>query len=77
MEKTIKDLKLDNRNANKHTEAGNKLLKKSINELGYGRSILLDKDERIIAGNGVVTQSDKTSFLRVYLYQKLKTSSYN
>ena len=50
----IKDLKFDDKNFNKHTEYGMGLLNKSLSELGAGRSILIDKDNNIIAGNGVV-----------------------
>jgi hypothetical protein len=51
---TIKDLNFDTKNANKHTEKGMRLLEKSLSKLGAGRSILLDKDNNIIAGNGVI-----------------------
>lgn len=50
----ISDLKFDDKNFNKHTEFGMSLLEKSLRELGAGRSILLDKDNNIIAGNGIV-----------------------
>lgn len=50
----IKDLKFDNKNFNKHTEFGMGLLEKSLNKFGAGRSILVDKDNNIIAGNGIV-----------------------
>lgn len=54
-EKTkISDLKFDNKNANKHTQKGLKLVEKSLQENGFGRSILLDKDNNIVAGNGVI-----------------------
>ena len=49
----ISDLKFDRKNANNHTEKGNRLLEKSLSRLGCGRSVLLDKDNNIIAGNGV------------------------
>ena len=53
MEQTIdiKTLVQDDHNFNKGTEAGRKLMEKSFTELGAGRSILVDKDGRIIAGN--------------------------
>lgn len=51
---SIKDLKFDDKNFNKHTEFGMSLIEKSLRENGAGRSILLDKDNNIIAGNGVV-----------------------
>lgn len=41
----------DPRNANKGTERGKKMLDKSIAELGAGRSILVDKNGVVIAGN--------------------------
>lgn len=50
----IKDLKFDDKNFNKHTEFGMGLLEKSLRENGAGRSILIDKDNKIIAGNGII-----------------------
>lgn len=47
----IKDLVQDNRNLNKGTEQGRELIQKSLREFGAGRSILIDKNNRIIAGN--------------------------
>lgn len=51
---TIKELEFDNKNFNSHTSLGMSLLEKSLRENGAGRSILIDKDNRIIAGNGIV-----------------------
>lgn len=51
---SINELKFDDKNFNKHTEYGMGLLEKSLRQNGAGRSILLDKDNNIIAGNGVV-----------------------
>ena len=50
----IDELKFDDKNFNKHTEFGMSLLEKSLRENGAGRSILIDKDNNIIAGNGIV-----------------------
>lgn len=50
----ISDLKFDDKNFNQHTEYGMSLLEKSLRENGAGRSILIDKNNRIIGGNGVV-----------------------
>lgn len=47
----FENLVLDDLNANMGTEYGTHLLEKSFRELGAGRSILLDKNNRIIAGN--------------------------
>lgn len=50
----ISELKFDNKNFNKHTAFGMELLEKSLRDNGAGRSILLDKDNNIIAGNGII-----------------------
>lgn len=47
----INDLHQDAHNFNKGTAEGTRLMDKSFQELGAGRSILLDKDNNIIAGN--------------------------
>ena len=47
----IQTLVQDDHNFNKGTDAGRQLMEKSFKELGAGRSILVDKDGRIIAGN--------------------------
>lgn len=52
-EAKISDLVFDDKNFNKHTEFGMSLIEKSIRNNGAGRSILIDKNNRIIAGNGV------------------------
>ena len=50
----ISDLKFDDKNMNQHCPKGLGLLEKSLQQFGAGRSILIDKSNRIIAGNGVV-----------------------
>lgn len=57
--KTLRDLKHDEHNFNDHTEEGMQLLDKSISTNGFGRSILVDKNDNIIAGNGVVETARK------------------
>ena len=53
MSETIKlsDLQPDANNANKGTERGTYMIRRSLEKLGAGRSIVLDKQGRIIAGN--------------------------
>lgn len=51
LETSIDQLTPDDLNANKGTEYGQHLIEKSFRELGAGRSILLDKNNKIIAGN--------------------------
>ena len=45
------NIKPDVKNANRGTERGRYMVEASLRETGAGRSILLDKDGRIIAGN--------------------------
>ena len=47
----IEDVTPDDKNFNRGTQEGRRLLEKSLRELGAGRSILLDRNNRIIAGN--------------------------
>lgn len=62
---TLDALTLDGRNFNRHTEQGMSLLEKSLRELGAGRSILVDKNNNIIAGNGIVEAAGKAGITRV------------
>lgn len=66
---TIKDLKFDDKNFNKHTEFGMSLLEKSLRENGAGRSILLDKDNNIIAGNGIVEAAGQIGLEKVKIVE--------
>jgi DNA modification methylase len=76
--KKLSDLAPDSRNANKGTERGNAMIENSLRQYGAGRSILLDRNGRIIAGNKtaenagslgmndvVVVQSDGTKLIAV------------
>ena len=47
----IEELAQDQRNFNKGTEQGQELMERSFKEMGAGRSILIDKNGHIIAGN--------------------------
>ena len=47
----IEDLKQDSRNFNKGCEQGQELMERSFKEMGAGRSILIDRNGNIIAGN--------------------------
>ena len=50
----LSELIPDDKNLNKHTQYGMSLLEKSVRGHKFGRSILVDKNNRIIAGNGIV-----------------------
>jgi hypothetical protein len=53
----ITDIQPDDRNANRGTERGAVLLEQSLRNYGAGRSILLDKHNRVIAGNKTLEQA--------------------
>lgn len=52
--KTIRDLTPDDKNANRGAQRGSGFLEQSLEKFGAGRSILIDKNGRIIAGNKTV-----------------------
>lgn len=53
------EIKFDKRNYRKHSEENKKVIRKSLEELGAGRSVLLDNEGSLIAGNGVYEQAKK------------------
>ena len=52
-----KEIKTDRRNYRKHSEENKRLIQKSLLECGTGRSIVIDNENEIIAGNGVFEQA--------------------
>lgn len=52
-----KEIKLDENNYRIHDDRNKRLIQKSLKGYGAGRSILLDKDGVIIAGNGTYEQA--------------------
>ena len=65
----IKKLKFDENNFNKHNDEGMELLGKSISQNGYGRSILLDKDNNIVGGNGVTEKAIELGATKVRIIE--------
>lgn len=51
------NIKLDSRNYRIHGEENKRLIRKSLSECGAGRSIVIDKDNVMIAGEGVYEQA--------------------
>lgn len=51
------EIKFDKRNYRKHNQRNKDLIKKSLEECGAGRSIVIDNDNEIIAGNGIYEQA--------------------
>lgn len=61
----IEDLKFDERNYRVHDDRNKSLIKKSIDECGLARSVVVDSENCLIGGNGVVSQVDKDTPIRV------------
>ena len=53
------NIKYDARNYRKHNDKNKKLINKSLKECGAGRSIVIDSENEIIAGNGIYEQAQK------------------
>ena len=51
---SINDLKSDHKNARKRTNQSAELIQESIKRYGAARSIVIDEDNRILAGNGTI-----------------------
>ena len=51
------EIKFDSRNYRKHNQRNKDLINKSLAECGAGRSILIDNNDEIIAGNGIYEQA--------------------
>ena len=65
----INELKFDDKNFNRHTQRGMGLIEKSLQQFGAGRSILIDKDNNIIAGNGVVEAAGQIGLDKVRIIE--------
>ncbi|MCP4181430.1 MAG: site-specific DNA-methyltransferase [bacterium] len=51
-------IKLDPKNARLHNDKNKSQIKKSLEDLGAGRSIVIDNEDYVIAGNGVFEQAE-------------------
>ena len=51
---SIKDLKSDHKNARKRTDRSATLIEESLKKYGAARSIVIDEDNRVLAGNGTI-----------------------
>lgn len=61
----IEELTQDAHNFNKGTDEGRELMQRSLKELGAGRSILIDKNGNIIAGNKTQEAAIKAGITKV------------
>lgn len=53
------EIKIDSRNYRIHGDENKRLIHKSLVECGAGRSVLADRDNVLIAGNGVYEEAQK------------------
>ena len=51
---SINQLKSDHKNARKRTDRSSSLIKESLEKFGAARSIVIDEENRILAGNGTI-----------------------
>lgn len=63
--KTAADLIQDEHNYRKHSDTNKARIRKSIDEAGLGRSVVIDADGVLVAGNGVQSVIDKDTPVRV------------
>lgn len=69
IETSIEHLVPDDHNFNKGTEYGDHLMDESLRKFGFGRSILLDKNNRIIAGNKTAEKAGELGFENVVIVE--------
>lgn len=69
IETNIESLVPDNKNFNKGTQFGDHLMDESLRRFGLGRSILIDKNNRIIAGNKTAEKAADIGFTDVVVVE--------
>lgn len=62
---SINDLKADHKNARKRTDRSAGLIKESLQRYGAARSIVIDEDNRILAGNGTIEGAKEAGISRI------------
>ena len=69
IETNIESLVPDNKNFSKGTQYGDHLMDESLRRFGLGRSILIDKNNRIIAGNKTAEKAADIGFTDVVVVE--------
>ena len=69
IETNIESLVPDNKNFNKGTEYGDRLMDESLRNFGLARSIVIDKNNRIIAGNKTAEKAADIGFTDVLVVE--------
>lgn len=68
-ELTLADMKPDPRNARKHNARNIGVIADSLQQLGAARSIVIDEDNVVLAGNGVVDAASEVGMDRVIVVE--------
>ncbi len=66
---SIKDLKSDHKNARRRTDRSASLIAESLKRFGAARSIVIDEDGRILAGNGTVEGAKKAGIDKIRIIE--------
>ena len=66
---SINDLKQDHKNARKRTNQSAELIQESIKRYGAARSIVIDEDNRILAGNGTIEGAKQAGIKNVRIIE--------
>ena len=53
------EIKKDKRNYRVHSEKNKRIIRKSLTDLGAGRSILIDSEGEVVAGNATFEEAQK------------------
>ena len=69
IETNIESLVPDNKNFNKGTEYGDRLMDESLRKFGLARSIVIDKNNRIISGNKTAEKAADIGFTDVLVVE--------
>ena len=69
IETNIESIVPDNKNFNKGTEYGDRLMDESLRKFGLARSIVIDKNNRIIAGNKTAEKAADIGFTDVLVVE--------
>ena len=62
---SISDLRSDHKNARKRTDRSATLIEESLKRYGAARSVVIDEDNRILAGNGTVDAAKRAGISKV------------
>jgi DNA modification methylase len=62
---SISDLRSDHKNARKRTDRSATLIEESLKRYGAARSVVIDEDNRILAGNGTIDAAKRAGISKV------------